>query len=273
MSDQQVAMSDDRDVPLRATLAKTTLVEAKLFLREPLSVIFGVLFPTGILLMLGAVPALREPSEEYSGARFVELWAPTALVLGLAIIGLQHIPSVIATYRESGILRRMSTTPVSPGLVLAAQLIVAAVAAVVAAVLLVVSAWLVLDVSPPQNALGFVAAFVIGVGALLAIGLVIAAVAPNTRVANAVALVIFMLVMFVGGVYIPRFLMPDFILRLGDFTPPGAQALLDTWTNDAAITAALGSQSASTPILLQLGIMALIAVAMGVAAARLFRWE
>jgi ABC-2 type transport system permease protein len=275
MRNEEVAQEEEteRDVPLHVTLAKTTLMEGKLFLREPLSVIFGVLFPTGILLMLGAVPALREPSDEYSGARFVELWAPTALVLGLAIIGLQHIPGVIATYRETGILRRMSTTPVSPGLVLAAQLIVAATAAVIATVLLVVSAWLVLDVPPPQNPLGFVAAFVIGVGALLAIGLVIAAVAPNARVANTVALIVFMLVMFVGGVYLPRFLMPDFILRLGDFTPPGVQALLDTWTKDAAIAAALGDQATSTPVLLQLGIMALVAVAAGVAAARMFRWE
>ena len=256
-----------------STLWKTTIVEGKLFLREPMSVLFGVLFPTAILLLLGAVPALREPSEEFDGARFVELWAPTALVLGLAILGLQHIPGVVASYRQNGVLRRMSTTPVHPAQLLVAQLIIALTAAVVAAVLLILAAWLVLDVPPPVHPLGFAVAFVVGFGALLAIGLLIAAVAPNARVASGLSLLVFMLVMFAGGVYLPRFLMPEFLIRLGDYTPPGVQALLDAWSGDAAVAAAVGVEATGSPQVLQLGIMSLVAVAAGGAAAKLFRWE
>lgn len=256
-----------------STLFKTTAVEARLFLREPMSVGFGVLFPTVILLGLGAIPALREPSEEYDGARFVEIWAPTALVIGIAILGLQHIPGVLATYRENGVLRRMSTTPVHPGVVLLAQLLVVMIAAVVAAVLVIVSAWLLLDVPLPQHPLQFALAFVFGFAAVVALGLVIAAVAPNARTANGLAIVGFMLVMFAGGVYLPRFLMPGFLIRLGDYTPPGAQALLDAWSDEPAVASALGAGAAGPPQLLQLGIMALIAVVAGAAGARLFRWE
>lgn len=254
-------------------LWKTTVVEGKLFLREPMSVGFGVLFPTAILLSLGAIPGLREPSEDFDGARFVEFWAPTALVLGLAILGLQHIPSVLATYRENGVLRRMSTTPVHPGVVLVAQLLVVLAAATVAAALLIAMAWLVLDVPLPQHPLQFAVAFLLGFGAVLAIGLLLAAVAPNARVANGMAITVFMVVMFAGGVYVPRFLMPDFLLRLGDYTPPGVQALLDAWSGDAAVASATGSEATGPPQLLQLGIMALIAVVAGAAGARLFRWE
>ncbi|AYY15731.1 ABC transporter permease [Actinobacteria bacterium YIM 96077] len=256
-----------------STLLKTTAVEGKLFLREPMSVIFGVLFPTALLLGLGAIPALREPSDEFDGARFVELWTPTALVLGLAILGLQHIPGVVATYRENGILRRMSTTPVHPAKLLVAQLTVALVAAVVAAVLLIIAAWLVLDVSPPEYPFTFALAFLVGFGALLAIGLLIAAVAPNARAASGLAIFVFMLVMLVGGVYMPRFLMPEFLIRLGDYTPPGVQALLDAWLGDTAAAAAVGSTTAGPSEPLQLGIMGLIAVVAGWSAARLFRWE
>jgi ABC-2 type transport system permease protein len=256
-----------------SALLKTVTVEGKLFLREPLSVIFGILFPTAILLGLGAIPALREPSEDFDGARFVELWAPTALVIGLAILGLQHIPGVVATYRENGILRRMFTTPVHPGVMLTAQLVVVLAAAIVSAVLLVITARLVLDVPLPAHPVGFAAAFVFGFGALLAIGLLIAAVAPNARVANGLALLTFMVVMFVGGVYLPRFLLPEFLVRLGDYTPPGVQALLDGWSGDDAVTAAVGVEAAGPPQLLQLGIMALIAVSAGWTATKLFRWE
>lgn len=256
-----------------STLLKTAYVEGRLFLREPLSVGFGVVFPTVILLGLGAIPALREPSGDFDGARFIELWTPTALVIGLAILGLQHIPVVLATYRENGVLRRVSTTPVHPGVLLVAQLLVALVAAIVAVTVLIVSAWLVLDVPPPQHPLRFAVAFLLGFGALLAIGLLLAAVAPNARVASGLAMVTFLLVMFASGVYLPRFLLPGFLVRLGDFTPPGVQALLEAWSDDAAVATATATGTAGSPQLLQLGTMALIAVVAGVAGARLFRWE
>ncbi|HEX6685241.1 MAG TPA: ABC transporter permease, partial [Candidatus Limnocylindrales bacterium] len=210
-----------------SALLKTTVVEGKLFLREPMASIFALLFPTALLLLLGAVPALREPSAEYQGARFVDAWAPTALVMGLAVLGLQYIPGVIATYRENGILRRMSTTPVHPASVLVAQLIVALSAAVASAALLILTSWLVLDVPLPRNPIGFAVAFLVGFAALLGVGLLVAALAPNARAANGISLLVFMLVMFAGGVYLPRFLMPDFLVRMGDYTPPGVQALLD----------------------------------------------
>lgn len=253
-------------------LLKTTIVEGKLFLREPMSVGFGVLFPTALLLLLGAIPALREPSPEFDGARFVEFWAPTALVVGMAILGAQHIPAVIATYRENGVLRRLSTTPVHPAQVLIAQLVIVMLAMLLGAALLILTGWLVLDVPLPDQPLAFLAAFLLGFGAVLALGLLLAAVAPTARVATGFGTVLFMLVMFAGGVYLPRFLMPGFLVRLGDYTPPGVQALLETWSGDAAALAAAGSEAAP-PLALQLGIMALVAVVASAAAARLFRWE
>lgn len=255
-----------------STLLRTTAVEARLFLREPAAVIFGVLFPAVVVLVLGAIPSLREPSEEFGGARFVDLWAPSALVLGIGIVGLQNVASVLATYRETGVLRRLSTTPVHPAQLLLAQLIVALVAAVVAGVLLVVSAWLVLDVPLPRHPWTFVACFGIGFGAVLALGALVAAVAPNARVAGGLATLVYMVVMFAGGVFLPRFLMPDSLVRLGDYTPPGVQGLLTAWSGDPAVLATVGAEAGASQAV-QLAIMAGVAAAAGLAAARLFRWE
>lgn len=71
---------------------------------------------------------------------------------------------------------------------------------------------------------------------------------------------LFLLTMFLGGVYLPRFLLPDFLVRVGDYTPPGVQALLDAWTGTA-------------PQPLHLVTMAVVALVAGTVAARLFRWE
>jgi ABC-2 type transport system permease protein len=66
--------------------------------------------------------------------------------------------------------------------------------------------------------------------------------------------------MFLGGVYLPRVFLPDFLVRIGDHTPPGVQAMLDAWMGVA-------------PAPIQLATMAVITVIAGAAAARLFRWE
>jgi ABC-2 type transport system permease protein len=247
--------------------------EAKLFLREPMSVAFGVLFPTVLLLALGAIPALREPSPEFGNARFVDLWAPTSVVLGLGIVGLQHIPAVVSRYREDGILRRMSTTPVHPAAVLVAQLIVAMAAVVVSAVLVILTAWLVFDLPLPQHPVRFTVAFVVGFGAMLAIGMLIAAVSPNTRAANGFSTIAYMLTMFAGGVFLPRFLLPDFLVELGSYTPPGIQALTDAWSGGPEIAVALGVETTGPQQAIQLAIMVLVALVAGGAAAKLFRWE
>jgi ABC-2 type transport system permease protein len=256
-----------------STLWRITVSEARLFLREPVMVGFGVLFPTALLLVMGALPALREPSEDFEGARFVEFWAPSALVIGVGVLALQHIPAAVTGYREKGILRRLSTTPAHPAQMLVAQLVIALGAAVAAAGLLIVTAWLVLDVPPPQHPLGFAAAFVAGFGAVLALGMLIAAVAPTQQVGVGLATLVYMLVLFAGGVFLPRFLMPEALVRIGDYTPPGVQALLDAWSDEATVAAAAGLEAAGPPQLLHLGIMALVALVAGGAAAKLFRWE
>ena len=61
--------------------------------------------------------------------------------------------------------------------------------------------------------------------------------------------------------YLPRVFLPDILKQLGEFAPPGVQAIQDAWLGTASVQ------------LMPLGIMALITVVAGAAAARLFRWE
>jgi ABC-2 type transport system permease protein len=62
-------------------------------------------------------------------------------------------------------------------------------------------------------------------------------------------------------VYLPRLFLPDVLQRIGEYTPPGVQALLDAWLGTAA------------PAVGPLAIMGLITLVAGAAAVRLFRWE
>ncbi|WP_083683927.1 ABC transporter permease [Actinoalloteichus fjordicus] len=245
-------------------------VETNLFLRDSATVIFGVLFPTALLLGLGAVPALRESTPETGGLRSIDIWAPTALVFGMVMIAVQHVPSVIATYRERGILRRMSTTPAHPRSVLLAQMIVAFTSVVVSATLMIFLAWVVLDIAPPERPLEFIVAFIVGYAALLGLGMISAAVVRTSSAANQIGTLLFVALMFFGGAFLPRVVMPDVLREVGEFIPPGLQALTAAWSAEAGeITATAGGQ----PFWLQIAIMAGIALIASAVAAKLFRWE
>lgn len=52
-----------------SALTNMIKVETKLFLRDRATVLFGVLFPTALLLGLGSIPDLRTPSADLGGPR------------------------------------------------------------------------------------------------------------------------------------------------------------------------------------------------------------
>ncbi|MGW0230001.1 ABC transporter permease [Actinopolymorpha singaporensis] len=241
-------------------LARLTAVEAKLFLRETGMAVLTIAFPTLLLVVLGLIPALRRPDELFGGMRFVDVFMPSLVVLVLALLGVNTMPSRLAGYREKGILRRLSTTPVHPRNLLAAQLVVNAVVALVAVGLLMLVGYLAFDVPMPRHPLGFAAALLVGGGSMFALGTLAAATAPTTRAVAAIAMPIYFVCMFLGGVFLPRYLLPDLVVTLGRYAPPGVQALQDAWTGGG-------------PQVLQLAIMAAIAAVAAAVAARLFRWE
>jgi ABC-2 type transport system permease protein len=238
-------------------LART---ETKLFLRDPLNVLIGVLLPSVILAGLGAIPALREPSPAFGGLRFIDYFAPPMLAISIAVLGLQTLPIGLATYREKGVLRRLSATPLRPAAVLVIQLLITGATAALSTVLMVGVAVLGFDMPFPRYPLGFVLTFVLGTAAVFALGLMIAAVAPRARLASGIGTLAFMVTLLFGGVYLPKFLLPELMLRIGEFVPPGVEAFAASWTGEG-------------PAPLQLGVLAVIALGATAVAARLFRWE
>lgn len=234
--------------------------EARLLVRDPISWLAAIALPTLILLVFGALFAPHRPDPALGGLRWIDMFAPSLVVIATATLAIQTLPIRLATYREKGILRRLSTTPARPSTLLAAQLVIYAVTATLGLVLLIVAGRLAFDIPLPENPFGYIVAFGLGMGGLLSIGLLVAAVAPSAGVATAIAVPLFFVVMLLGGVYLPRYLLPELLVRIGEFTPPGVQALQDTWLGSA-------------PQLLPLASLGAITVVAGTIAARLFRWE
>jgi ABC-2 type transport system permease protein len=241
---------------------KLVATEFRTALREPVYFFFAALFPVILILILGAVPSFREPAEALGGLRVVDVYAGIVIALSVAMIGLQGMPTVLANYREKGILRRLATTPVRPIALLGAQLVFSAITVVLSSILVFAVAGIVYGVPIPESPIAFLLAVVLAVAGVFAVGLLIAALAPSGKAANAIGLILFFPLMFLAGLYAPREVMPDVIQTIADYTPLAAgerlmhEAMTGHWPNLLSVTVLLG-----------------YLLVFGAAAARLFRWE
>ncbi len=246
-----------------AATMKLTRAESRLFLRDPIALFFGLVFPGLLLLALGLFfPGFDEQTADLAGKRYIDVYSPMALALGLATLGLVTLPPILGTYRQFGILRRLRTTPVHPARLLLAQLWVHGAVAVIAAAIAVIVAVTAFDVPFPERPVWFVLAFVLAAASVFAIGLLVGARARTTVSGQAIGMAIYFPMLFFAGMWIPRTIMPDGLRTVSDLTPLGSavQAIEDAWFG-------------ATPSATNLLVMLAYTVVVGFVAVRVFRWE
>jgi ABC-2 type transport system permease protein len=124
----------------RAAFGKIVRNEARLARRQPSGLIVGVGISLALLVILGEIPVLRQSSASLGGLSAFDVYIPILIPFVIGVLALTYLPGPLLSYREQGILRRLSTTPVPPSWVLAAQMVVqACLMAINIALLIVVS--------------------------------------------------------------------------------------------------------------------------------------
>jgi ABC-2 type transport system permease protein len=245
-------------------LTTLTRTQSKVFLREPVVVVFGVVFPAVLLLVIGTVfPGATKVNAELGNQSLVEIYAPTTAVMALLTLGIAMLPQALGLDRERGILRRLSATPAHPRLLVTAHVTVQAIAVIVATVAAVVVGALVFDLGVPSSLGWFVLSFVLAATALLSIGVLIGALVPTAQAGSGMGMLLYFPMLFFAGVYLPLEIMPQGLRTVTGWTPPGATA------DDPRAAAGVGSTPSTTSLLVLLA-TALVA---GGLATRFFRWE
>lgn len=236
--------------------------EIRLFRREPGALFWILLFPTLLLVILGSIPSFRDHDPDLGGLRTIDVYVPVAVLLGMIVGGLQSMPQTLTGYRERGILRRMSTTPVRPTALLVAQMTVYGGAALASALLALAVGRFAFAVRLPAQGFGYLLALVLAVLAALALGAVVSALSRTTKIAGAIGSAVFFPAMFCAGVWAPVQTMPHVLARIVGYTPFGAAA-------EALNRAAAGHWPGWT----HLGVLVVWTLLLTGAAARWFRWE
>jgi ABC-2 type transport system permease protein len=249
------------DVP-RGAFGKIVLNEARLVWRLPVALIGALALSLMLLVIFGTVHSTLKSLKALGGHSYFYVYFPIFVALVIAGIALLSMPGPLASYRERGILRRLSTTPVPPTWVLAAQIIVNVTLEALALVIFLAVSFAVFAVGAPKTLAGFLLAVVLCIAAVFAIGLCIAAVAPSERIGAAAGTVMFAFLMFFAGLWIPRVLMPAALRDISELTPLGA-----------AVEAIQDSLYRGFPPIAPLLIMAAYAAIFGFLANRFFRWD
>lgn len=257
--------SDPKSVLAR--LGTMTAVELKLFLRDPLTVVFTLALPLVMLFVLGGVFGNTPDTDEsgqpiFRGAGPTDYYVPAYIGLVLGSLGLVSLPAHLAGYRERGVLRRFYASSVPLWSVFGSQFVVLLVVGIVSSLLLIAVSFGAYRIEAPGSVPLVGAAFLLGALAATSLGVVLGSVLPTARAAQGVGVLVWWVTLVLGGAGPPPEVLPGYLDVVGDLLPLRHVILLlqDPWLG-------LGWNWTET-------IYVLLTVAVStVLAARFFRWE
>ena len=236
-------------------------VEALLALREPFAIGAGLALPIVLLGVFGWIGQQNPGLVADSGQTIIDLWTPTILVLSFLFIALS-LPQTLVRDREIGWLRRVSTTPLHPSRLLAAQLTFNIILAAVAVLVIIPGGALVFGASLHVQVLPFAVSIVLAIGEFFALGLLLVALVPTQTVSQVAGGAVGLPLMFLSGLWVNPAQTGEPLRTIMYYSPSGAaaKALLDSVFNGSLSYASLLTMVVYTAIF-------------GFIAVRYFRWE
>jgi ABC-2 type transport system permease protein len=244
------------------SLLKLTWVEIKLFTREPITVVFTLALPIIFLFVMGGVFGNKANPDVYRGVGAMDYYMPSYYGLIMMAVGTVALPVHLAGYRERGVLRRFRASSFSVWSVLGSQLLVSFVIAIAGSILVTILGKVVYAPHWPVDIGGLTLAFIIGTVCFSCVGFFLGAILPSTRSAQGVGMLLFFIMMILGGAGPPPEVLSRPMQIIGEATPLHyvIYMLQDPW---------LGFAWGTKEMLITLGITVVTA---GLAA-RFFRWE
>ena len=221
--------------PVLRSWVKLTAVKSKLFLREPIALFFNLCFPVLVLLLYGFIWG-NEPDDYFSqDFGYIDMMTPALAGLIIATVAFMTIPVATASDREQKLLRRYQVTPMRPIVYFTADVSVYFGVALVGAALLIVVAKLVFGLRFGGDWVAVLAGFTLSLLAFISIGYIIASLAPTSKLAQVVGMVLFFPMMFLSGTAIPLMAMPPNVQEIANWLPLThvVYLLQDIWLEDA----------------------------------------
>jgi ABC-2 type transport system permease protein len=242
---------------------KLTLVQAKLYLREPMAAFFTLLFGPAMLILLGVI-FTNVPDPMYGGLGYLDMAVPAYMAMIIGIVGLTALPISAAIRREEGVLRRFSATPLHPLTYFVTDVLVPFLMTLLGILLLVLVGMVVFNVRFEGNLFSLLAGISLGACAFFALGYALVGLIPSARAVVVIGNVVLYPLMIFSGAMVPLEVMPDMVLAISRYLP---------LTHLVALLRGLWFGTGWGDLLTEVAVLAGVAIVCTLIVARTFRWE
>jgi len=186
---------------LRGLLSLTWL-ETKIFVREPLGLIGTVAVPVGLFLLLGEALGDRVDTGSSRVQQYVTVDVPVLGAILMTVSAVLSLITIIAIYREGGILKRLRATPLRPTTILTAHVLVKLLFTAITLALMAIAGRRYYPVELDVPWVSFGLALVVSTVSILSLGFLIASVVPTARFAQPLGTLVLYPMLSVSGLFI-----------------------------------------------------------------------
>lgn len=195
------------------SMIKTELI---LTIRSMDSVFFGIIFPVALALILGFIYG-NKPAFDGAAYTSLQLAFGAVISIGICATGLMGVPLSVSYYRHMKILKRYQVTPVSPAMLLFTQVMIQFIVAIISflGVLAVMKLFFEYKM---QGSVGlFLISYLLVVSSMYGLGMLIASLAKNIKIANLICTLLYFPMLFLSGATVPYDIMPKPLQGFSDF--------------------------------------------------------
>jgi ABC-2 type transport system permease protein len=189
-------------------LWELTWLEIKIFVREPLGVIGTVALPVVLFLVMGRMFGARPAALPDRMNGFLAVQMPVLASMFISLSAVLSLVTIVAIYREAGILKRLRATPLRPYTILTAQVLVKILFTLITMALLLAAGKRYYPVQVDVPVASFALALAISTVAILSMGFLIASVVPTARFAQPIGTIIFYPMIGLSGLFVPIASLP-----------------------------------------------------------------
>ena len=245
-------------------LWRLTWLEIKIFVREPLGLMGTVGVPVFAFIAVARLigPSVRTASPGVP--RFVTIDLPIFTSLLIAASSVMSLVTIIAIYREGGILKRLRATPLRAHTILAAHVLVKLLTTAVTVTLMILAGRRYYPVDAGVPIVSFTLGLLFCTVSIISLGFLIASVVPTARFAQPIGTAIIYPMLGISGLFVPLESLPPALRAMAHLLPftYSVSLLRGIWHGEGWV------HHAGDVAVLMLIFVACVAVS-----TKVFRWE
>lgn len=189
--------------------SKMLVVEFKLSFRDMNMLIFAIAMPIIITVVLGFI---------YGNTMAFNQSYAAMTGIGILASGVMGLPLVIGEYREKKILKRYHCTPTSTSFLFLVQFVKYAIYSIGSLVLVTIVA-VCFGYKMEGSILAFLAAYLLVLFSIYSLGMLVAAVTPNSQKAGLICTLLYFPMLIFSGTTIPYEIMPNWLQIIAEVMP------------------------------------------------------